>query len=37
MLKGRAEIQALIPHSGDMCLLDGVMHYHLHRKQPSQP
>jgi predicted hotdog family 3-hydroxylacyl-ACP dehydratase len=27
MLKGRAEIQALIPHSGDMCLLDGVMHW----------
>ena len=27
MLIGRAEIQALIPHSGDMCLLDSVTHW----------
>ena len=27
MLIGLAEIQALIPHSGDMCLLSGVTHW----------
>ena len=29
MLIGRAEIEALIPHSGDMCLLDGVMRWDM--------
>ena len=27
MLRGRSEIQALIPHTGDMCLLYGVTHW----------